>query len=56
LCPADFDCSEGLSVEDIFAYLDAWFAGNAAADLDADPGLQTNDIFAFLNAWFSGCD
>lgn len=53
-CPADFDCSAGLEVNDIFGFLNAWFAGDPAANFDAGP-LDVNDIFAFLNAWFTGC-
>jgi hypothetical protein len=55
ICPADFDCNGSLAVADIFAFLNAWFAGSPAADLDGTPGLQVNDIFAFLNIWFAGC-
>jgi hypothetical protein len=54
-CPANFDGQNGLQVADIFAFLNAWFAGDSRADFDANPGLQVADIFAFLNAWFSGC-
>ncbi len=54
-CPADFNCSGGLSVQDIFDFLAAWFAGSAAADFDGMNGIQVGDIFAFLSAWFAGC-
>ncbi len=53
-CLADFDCSGALEVADVFAYLSAWFAGEAAADLNGN-GLSTQDIFDFLAAWFAGC-
>jgi hypothetical protein len=55
ICPADFDCNGTLAVQDIFAFLNGWFAGVAAADFDGVNGLQVQDIFAFLNAWFGGC-
>jgi hypothetical protein len=55
LCRADFDCSGSLAVADIFAFLDAWFAGSTTADFDGVSGLQIADIFAFLDAWFAGC-
>jgi hypothetical protein len=54
-CPADADHNGTLAVADIFAYLNAWFAGEAAADFDGMNGPQVADIFAFLNAWFAGC-
>lgn len=55
LCVADFDCSGTVGVPDIFAYLIAWFAGDAIADLDGVNGPEVLDIFTFLNAWFAGC-
>jgi hypothetical protein len=54
-CRADFNNSGGLTVQDIFDFLNAWFAGAAAADFDGANGLQVQDIFAYLNAWFAGC-
>ncbi|HMN41109.1 MAG TPA: GC-type dockerin domain-anchored protein [Phycisphaerales bacterium] len=54
-CPADFNGNGTLEVADIFAFLNAWFAGSPAADFDGLSGLQVADIFAFLNAWFAGC-
>jgi hypothetical protein len=54
-CPADFDQSGGLALADIFAFLNAWFGGDARADFDGSGGLAVADIFTFLNAWFAGC-
>jgi hypothetical protein len=53
-CRADFNHRDGLSVQDIFDYLNAWFAGSPAADMNGG-GLSVQDIFDFLNAWFAGC-
>jgi subtilisin-like proprotein convertase family protein len=53
-CAADFNNSGGLEVQDIFDYLNAWFAGSAAADFNGG-GLAVQDIFDYLNAWFAGC-
>jgi hypothetical protein len=50
----DFDGVGGLTVQDIFAYLNAWFAGDPRADFNGG-GLAVQDIFDFLNAWFAGC-
>ncbi|MBY0263418.1 MAG: hypothetical protein K2Q20_13810, partial [Phycisphaerales bacterium] len=54
-CVADFNCSGTRDVSDIFAFLSAWFAGNAASDINTTPGTDVGDIFAFLSAWFAGC-
>lgn len=54
-CAADFNGNGTLEVADIFAFLNAWFAGSPAANFDGINGLQVADIFAFLNAWFAGC-
>lgn len=56
-CYADFDKLNGISVQDIFAFLNAWFAGSpyALTGGNGDTGtLTVQNIFDFLNAWFSG--
>ncbi|HMN42683.1 MAG TPA: GC-type dockerin domain-anchored protein [Phycisphaerales bacterium] len=53
-CVPDFNHSGGLEVQDIFDFLNAWFAGDPAADVNGH-GLGVDDIFDFLNAWFAGC-
>jgi hypothetical protein len=55
LCAADFDASGALSVDDIFAFLNAWFSGSLSADFDGSGGLTVQDIFDYLSAWFAGC-
>jgi hypothetical protein len=55
VCPADFDCSGGLAVQDIFGFLNAWFAASPGADFNGINGLTVQDIFDFLAAWFAGC-
>lgn len=52
-CPADHDQSGVVEVADIFAFLEAWFAGDA--DFDESGQTEVPDIFAFLEAWFAGC-
>jgi hypothetical protein len=54
-CPADFNTSGGLTVQDIFDFLSAWFAGAPAADFNHTGGITVQDIFDFLAAWFGGC-
>jgi low density lipoprotein receptor-related protein 5/6 len=54
-CPANFNQTGGLSVQDIFDFLGAWFAGDPRADFNHVGGLSVQDIFDFLGAWFAGC-
>ncbi len=54
-CPANFNRTGGLSVQDIFDFLGAWFAGDIRADFNASQALTVQDIFDFLGAWFAGC-
>ncbi len=56
LCKADFDQRDGVTVNDIFAFLNAWFAGNPAADQSDDGQLSLLDVFLFLNIWFNPCN
>jgi hypothetical protein len=53
VCPADFNCDGSVAVNDIFDFLNAWFAGSHRADINGG-GLGVNDIFDFLNTWFAG--
>ncbi len=53
-CRADFDDDGTVTLQDVFAFLNAWFIGDARADIDGG-GLTIGDVFAFLNAWFTGC-
>ncbi len=53
-CPADFNGDGLVSTQDLFDYLNVWFAGDAQADRNGD-GVDVQDVFAMLNAWFTGC-
>lgn len=53
-CAANFDGAGGVQVADIFAFINAWFAGDAAADFNGG-GLAVTDVFDYLGAWFGGC-
>jgi hypothetical protein len=61
VCAADFDDSGLLNADDLFAFLDAWFAqigqtGTTwSADFDDNDVVDVDDLFAFLDAWFAGC-
>ena len=59
LCSADFNQSGDVTADDIFAFLDAWFAQNGlvgpgnSADFNGSNDVTADDIFAFLDAWFA---
>lgn len=56
-CRADFNHDRLLSVQDVFDYLDAFFAADPRADMinsgSQPPTIQS--LFAFITAWFAGC-
>ena len=57
-CKADFNHAGGITVQDIFDFLSAWFAGNPIANITGNgqgpPSVQS--IFDFLSTWFAkGC-
>lgn len=56
-CHADYNKVGGVTVQDIFDYLNDWFTGNAAAVTGGNgtgsPVVQ--HIFDYLNLWFGGC-
>ncbi len=54
-CRADFDCSGALNVQDVFDFLNTWFAQDPRAEFDQMPGLGMGDIVEFVNTWFAGC-
>lgn len=54
-CLADFNNSSAVTVQDIFDFLKAWFAGFTSADFNNSGAVTVQDIFDFLNAWFIGC-
>jgi uncharacterized Ntn-hydrolase superfamily protein len=50
---ADFDLDGQRTVQDIFAFLAAWFAGSDGADYDNSGSADVADIFQFLSVWFA---
>ncbi len=61
-CSADFDGVGGITVTDLFDFLDTWFAqaGNPpsappapSADFDVSGTVDVVDLFGFLDAWFA---
>jgi hypothetical protein len=56
-CLPDYNKSGSISVQDIFDFLNDWFAGSlfAIPGGNGDTGtLNVQNIFDFLNAWFAG--
>jgi hypothetical protein len=57
-CPCDFNRSGGVSVQDIFDFLGAYFSALPAADFNQSGGITVQDIFDFLSCYFgrpAGC-
>ncbi len=54
-CPADFNGSGTVTVQDVFDYLSAYFAGLPSADINGVGGLTVQDVFDFLVLYFAGC-
>ncbi|HNB60878.1 MAG TPA: proprotein convertase P-domain-containing protein [Phycisphaerales bacterium] len=59
-CSADFDHTGGVTVADLFTFLDAWFTqfpggtpGTPSADFDGDSSVTVGDLFGFLDSWFA---
>jgi hypothetical protein len=44
-----------VTVQDIFDFLAAYFAGDTRADFNGAGGITVQDIFDFLAAYFAGC-
>lgn len=50
-CIGDINQNGSVGVDDIFAFLTMWFAGDG--DFDGDERTEVSDLFAFLVAWFN---
>lgn len=55
ICAGDFNNSGTVSVEDVFAFLTAYFGQDPRADFDRSGGISVQDVFSFLTAYFDGC-
>ncbi len=44
-----------MTVQDLFDFLGAWFAGVPAADINGSGAVSVQDIFDFQTSFFSGC-
>lgn len=54
-CPADFNGSGTVSVQDIFDFLSAYFLGLPTADVNDSGSVTVQDIFSYLTLYFIGC-
>src|SRR5690606_14660626 len=54
-CPANFNQTGGITVQDIFDYLAAYFGNAPGADFNNSGSISVQDIFDFLAAYFMGC-
>jgi hypothetical protein len=57
-CHADYNKLDGITLQDIFDFLNDWFAGSqyaAAGATSPTAPLTVQNIFNFLNYWFAGC-
>ncbi|MCC6320612.1 MAG: alpha/beta hydrolase [Phycisphaerales bacterium] len=54
-CRANINQVGGLTVQDLFDFLSAYFGGNPLADFNASGANTVQDVFDFLGAYFQGC-
>jgi hypothetical protein len=55
MCPADFNHSGSVTIQDIFDFLGAYFTNQPSADFNGVGGVTVQDIFDYLGAYFVGC-
>ena len=57
-CLADFDVSGSVDVQDVLAFVSAWFGTTICTDVNLDRTRGVQDLFEFLGAWFdrAGCE
>lgn len=55
-CEADFNGSGGVSVQDLFDFIGAYFAGDDRADVNDSGLVSVQDVFDYLTMYFVGCD
>jgi hypothetical protein len=54
-CRADFNANRRHDIDDVLAFVAAWFTGDPRCDVDSTPGVSIDDVFVFLNRWFAPC-
>ena len=56
-CYADFDKVNGVAIDDLFLYFNAYFTGSPWANVGGDgvAAPTIDDLFLYINAYFTGC-
>lgn len=54
-CKADYNQSGGVTVQDLFDFLAAYFGGSLLVDINGSGTVSVQDLFDFLTAYFEGC-
>jgi hypothetical protein len=54
-CRANFNQIGGITVQDIFDFLTAYFGNHPTADINGVGGVTVQDIFDYLALYFAGC-
>lgn len=54
-CPADFNQSGTVTVQDVFDFLAAFFSNGPGSDFNQSGGVTVQDIFDYLTAYFTPC-
>lgn len=55
VCPADINGQGGVTVQDIFDFLAAYFGNQPEGNFNGQGGITVQDVFDFLSAYFSAC-
>lgn len=56
VCRADFNGDGAVTLQDLFDFLAAYFAGDPSADVNNQDGVTVQDLFEFLASYFIGCE
>lgn len=54
-CPADFNGSGGVSLQDLFEFLAAYLGNDPRGDFNGDSALTVQDVLDYLAAYFDVC-
>lgn len=54
-CRADFNQDTIVNIDDIFIYLNAWFAADPRCDVNDNAIVEIDDVFVFINVWNARC-
>ncbi len=54
-CAANFNAEGGITVQDLFDFMAAYFAGDLRADINRSATITVQDLFDFLGLYFQGC-